>query len=185
MAMYAILPWQGKACKVPADYARLSTIWTSAYLNGMSPLSHEWVETLQDLTSSERLCCLTMQTWQNVISNKSLVRSKKAWRSHCYEEMRQKNLIIYDPLLWALAAVNLCSRHQTILTIECPHCQKSMSQLAQQSRPGYCSYCQQWSGGSHTQQDQIMESKSQEQQKQLWRSEVVGALLAATQQAVT
>jgi AraC-like DNA-binding protein len=176
----AILPNQGKTYKTPKDFFRLKNMWMIASsLNGMSLLCQEWVETLEALTGAQNLRYLTMLTWQNVISRKGLIRKNKAWCPCCYEEWRQRNQIIYEPLLWMLNDMVLCDRHQQALISVCPKCQKTSLALTQRSRPGYCSYCQQWLGNLCEESgNSPIKSDAQEDQRSHWISKVLGTLLA-------
>lgn len=61
--------------------------WTgSPVLNGVSPITAQWVQVLQTLTSNDNLRFLTMLTWSELIGVNNLLRRKKAWCPRCFQE---------------------------------------------------------------------------------------------------
>jgi TniQ len=175
-----ILPWKEKKYGTAADNRYLDEIWKRSHsINGIGSLSLELVGTIQELTSLDHLNALTMLSWKNVIANKRLLRKSKAWCPRCYEEWRRSNRTVYDPLLWMVNGVDICLQHQQVLVTECAHCQAVVRPLTQVSKPGCCTNCQLWLGNSYpVGSNQSIEGRTQEYQKQQWRAEVVGALVA-------
>jgi len=127
-----------------------------------------------------------MLTWSEVVPSGGLIRQSKAWCSQCYETWRQTEQPIYEPLLWALQAIEICPIHLKPLTIHCPHCRKTLPFLTQIARPGYCSQCAQWLGRkfiSHEGESTCFEIDAFNWQK--WISESVGTLLSAAPDIVS
>ncbi|WP_445636793.1 TniQ family protein [Nostoc sp. DSM 114161] len=115
-------------------------------LNGIGIIANRLIDALESLTLRSDLRFLTMATWSEVISNRSLFRPSRAWCPICYEEWRETGKLIYEPLIWGLELVKICPIHYQFLQILCPHCGKKLLSLEWHSRPGYCSKCQKWLG---------------------------------------
>jgi hypothetical protein len=81
-------------------------------LNGTGDMAQDIVQALQLLTLRDDLNFLTFLFWAEIIPPRSLFRVKKAWCSDCYQDWRSHNQIIYEPLLWAINSVQICSQHQ-------------------------------------------------------------------------
>lgn len=117
-------------------------------MNGMGVTAADWVDAVQALTLRQELRFLTMLPLQNLISDNALLRKFRAWCPVCYEEWRQNEIPVYDPLLWSLDVVTVCAVHKRVLNTECVHCNKEYPALPRSSRPGFCSHCNRWMGVS-------------------------------------
>jgi hypothetical protein len=115
-------------------------------INSMGVITVDWIGALESLTLRNDLQKLTMLPWSNVLSQRHLLRASRAWCPVCYEEWRQNDKTIYDPLLWTLSEFNICLHHQIKLATQCPHCRRSLSLLARRSQSGCCSKCGLWLG---------------------------------------
>ncbi len=115
-------------------------------LNGTGDMAQDLVQALQLLTSRNDLHFLTFLFWTEIIPSRSLFRTNKAWCPICYEEWRLCKRIIYEPLLWTINSVQICSQHQRYLCHLCPQCNQELPLLTWRSRPGYCSHCGTWLG---------------------------------------
>lgn len=176
-AMLSALGWAG----TPPN-SDMQNFWkrTSSSLNGVTSVASKWVDTLQAMTSCATLRYTTMLTWSNVLAVHGLLRPSKAWCPQCYEERRQAGKVVYEPLLWALTGVEICSQHQRHLVSTCPYCQKPLPFLAQGSRPGYCSRCAGWLGSALSEDgESVSLGTPKEYTRQKWIAEVVGELLEA------
>lgn len=122
---------------------------TMTTLNGRSRRAQDWVEVIERLTLQRDLRFLTMLTWQNVLTHKSLLRTVRAWCSQCFEEQRETGERVYEHLLWALGTVEVCLHHQTQLATVCPHCHHQIPPFTFRLRPGHCSRCFEWLGHSN------------------------------------
>ena len=130
-----------------SSYNDLTPFWErSGCLNGISTTTDQWVQTLELLTKQTNLRILTMLPWAGAISHRGLYRKTQAWCSACYEEWREAEEPIYQPLLWALEPIKVCPRHQIQLQERCPFldCQKSQTFLAPRAQLGYCTHCRRW-----------------------------------------
>jgi transcriptional regulator with XRE-family HTH domain len=150
-------------------------------LNGIGIIANRLIDTLESLTLRSDLRFLTMVTWSEVISDRSLFRPSRAWCPICYEEWRETEKLIYEPLIWGLELVKVCPIHYQFLQTLCPHCGKKLLSLEWHSRPGYCSKCGQWLGySSNTKFSDKNNVGEQELDWLLWAANNVGDLLAAS-----
>lgn len=115
-------------------------------LNGTGAWVISTIQALESLTLQNNLCFLTMLHWAEVIPQRSLLRSVRAWCPICYQNWYTTEQTIYEPLLWTLNAITICPHHHQPLCTYCPYCQQNNRLLAWRSRPGYCSKCQEWLG---------------------------------------
>lgn len=162
------------------DNNNLTAFWKdSATLNSLNVSTNDWVHALEKLTLRSDLRCLTMLTWSDVLSSRYLLRSSKAWCSSCYREWRESDTQTYEPLLWMLDAVTICTRHNRYLEMQCVNqkCERRLSMLASQDQLGYCNYCSCWLGELTGRG--ISRIPSEDELKwQEWVVEVVGELVA-------
>jgi len=115
-------------------------------INGFGEAPRRWVDTIERATFQGRLRFLTLLPFKGFFSRQGVPRGTRAWCPACYEEQRRCGEAVYDPLLWTVASVTACPRHLTRLADECSHCRRKSLPLAVYSRPGHCSYCQEWLG---------------------------------------
>lgn len=116
-------------------------------INGLAGLAAEAVDILKVLTGQNDLQNLTLLPIRNILSPRSSVRLRSAWCPKCFQELRDHNLEIYEPLLWHLKAVKLCPVHTGVLLREsCPHCLCKHFPIERDSTPGFCPKCQKWLG---------------------------------------
>lgn len=115
-------------------------------INGTGKISRDWVELIEILTLRRDLRFLTFTSLSGVIPHWNLLRIFQAWCPMCYEEMNQYKKIIYQPLSWAIALVDMCTRHRTPLVDRCPHCCKQLPILNRRVYLGYCPRCGNWLG---------------------------------------
>ncbi len=149
-----------------------------AALNGTGEMAVGVVKALQSLTLQDKLHCLTMIPWVNVFPTRGLLRPVRAWCPVCYQGWQSNSQTVYEPLVWAIDAVKVCSLHQQHLITECPHCKKSNRLLDWKSQPGYCSKCQGWLGSLHDMAS--FNTPPLEFGMLLWVASTVKDLLAAT-----
>jgi hypothetical protein len=149
-------------------------------LNGLGATARDWVEVLERLTQQCGLRYLTMLRWQNVLSEKSLCRSLRAWCPLCYEEQRESGSVIYDYLLWSLSTVEVCPIHQRMLEAQCPQCYRQLRPLDSRSRPGYCCRCDSWLGHSQSEEGEPASPLGpNELRYKLWVANQMAELIAA------
>lgn len=121
-----------------------------------------------------------MLTWREVIGLKKLLRRKKAWCPQCFQEWRQNQQIVYEPLLWTFSAIDFCPNHQRPLVTLCQHCQKTQPFLTQTAHRGYCLHCMRWLGNDLAVLDvETMLSNTEILEISRWQASVIGELLAA------
>lgn len=169
-------------------YDHLTTFWKrSATLNGTSPTTSTWVDALEQLTRRQDLRFLTMLPWAEVLSCRGCVRRTQAWCPACYQEWRETEQPIYQPLLWALEVIKVCPRHGIRLHERCPYqdCGQNLPHLAPHLQLGYCSHCQRWLGASSSGEGVSASTADTEQVWHCWANGAVGEMVAATPQFMT
>ncbi|WP_375469502.1 helix-turn-helix domain-containing protein [uncultured Nostoc sp.] len=148
-------------------------------LNGTGNMAKDLVQALEILTLRSDLSFLTMLSWTEFIPPRGLFRSHKAWCSLCYDEWHLSGQVVYEPLLWAIDALKLCSYHHQPLSMTCSHCHQQMPLLTWRSRPGHCSNCGGWLGISQSTELSGNTTLSlDELKRQIWIADVIGELLA-------
>lgn len=144
-------------------------------INGRGRAARTWVEVLEKLTLRRGLRFLTMLTWQNVLTAKSLLRTVRAWCPRCLEEQRESGEIVYEQLLWTLNTVDACFHHRTRLETTCPRCGKQIPPYAYGFRPGHCSQCRGWLG--HPGSAKAAAHETEDLKYQLWVANQMGELI--------
>ena len=117
-------------------------------LNGTGLMAKNLVGALSALTRNTNLHFLTLLTWRQVFPNRGLLRHQRAWCPNCYQEWRNNDKSIYEPLLWSINAVVICPTHHNCLLEQCPYCHQSMTIISGNSVPGHCNKCGHWLGSS-------------------------------------
>ena len=148
-------------------------------MNGLGITSKKWVEALERATLQTNLRLLTLLPFEGVLSWMGAFRPARAWCPACYEDWRDAEDAIYEPLLWALEPVTVCPRHRRPLAGACGHCHGRLMALAVYSRPGYCSRCQTWLGDNKA--GRALENPTrlrEENDLALWHARAIGELLA-------
>ena len=149
-------------------------------LNGVGTMAASLVQVLEALTLRSDLRFLTLLSWNQVIPQRGLLRSHRAWCPFCYQQQRLKGQVIYEPLLWSVAPVKVCPHHHQCLHSECPHCHKQLSPLLGRNQPGYCPKCGEWLGSFPNTELSGTQVLSEDERR--WQTYVVdsfGELLAA------
>jgi hypothetical protein len=162
----------------------LSAFWRNETraLNGTRRLARNLVAALETLTGRHDLRFLTLLTWAEVLPVQQLQRRTRAWCPACYDEWKQTDRVIYEPLLWSLAPVTVCPHHRRRLRMVCPHpdCQRPSPWLSARSRPGCCARCGRWLGDRGDPGAGAGESLAEEEIRvQAWIVQAVGELIAA------
>jgi transcriptional regulator with XRE-family HTH domain len=117
-------------------------------VNGFGETSVDWSNTIEALTQQPDLQKLTLGEWACGMSSRPLLRVTPAWCPVCYAEWQEKKLPIYQPLLWMLRIVTLCTQHKRKLEEQCEKCQKRQSVFPSKTQPGQCTQCGVWLGAS-------------------------------------
>lgn len=149
-------------------------------INGFGESSKRWIDALEMATLQKELRFLTLSLFEGVFSRQGASRHSRAWCPRCYDEWRTRGAIVYEPLLWSIDLVVLCTRHLVPLAGECPHCRRASKPLAVYFRPGHCSHCQHWLGDSPTSSPEGGPDAAKGPDTALCRAEAIGELLAIT-----
>ncbi|WP_348251811.1 TniQ family protein [Trichocoleus sp. ST-U1] len=115
-------------------------------INGMREMTGKLVAVLEELTMRQNLRFLTLLSCKGMIYDRGLFRNYRAWCPCCWEEWKQENTTIYEPLLWSFKDVEVCLIHKLRLREECPHCGSRLPVMARLSPAGFCSRCYEWLG---------------------------------------
>ena len=125
----------------------LSTLFNrGAALNSNGILASQLCQSLEKLTLRKDLSFLTLFLSNKTFSSRKLLRKSKAWCSACYEQWQVSGKTVYEPLLWTLESIKVCSGHFQPLKNKCPHCDRTIPWLTGRSKVGYCPKCDQWLG---------------------------------------
>jgi len=132
-------------CRVPAlRIQRLCERWRE--MPSIEFTLKDWVWATEKLTLKTNLGLLTMLEWAELIDLSSVYRYERTWCPSCYEEWAAAEQPIYEPLLWNVKEVRLCTRHLRPLRRECNYCCRIQSTVLRSSRAGYCALCGSWLG---------------------------------------
>ena len=94
-------------------------------------------EKFSELTHQSDLTALTVGHWKSLISYVGLHRTCRAWCPDCLVEMS----VGYQPLLWNMASVSCCTRHNRPLLTSCPNCSKKLTMYAEGCISRKCNRC--------------------------------------------
>lgn len=121
--------------KNPNEYGLLG--WQ--YLEGLRPLTMR--KDLEALIISLKASKILIR-----IGDGEMTRDLRAWCPECFEMWRTNNHLLYEPLLWSIAAITICPYHHQSLQSRCPHCNKSQRPLTATMLVARCSQCIGWLG---------------------------------------
>jgi transcriptional regulator with XRE-family HTH domain len=148
MASSVLLPRLDKPY-LPGHAKIGGTFWKKTVaINGTGTWAQDFVTLLEQLTSRADLRCLTMLSWNAILSPRGLLRRSKAWCPLCFASWYASGRVVYEPLIWTLDVIRQCPLHRYPLHTQCPYddCARSLPALATRVRPGYCSTCHRWLG---------------------------------------
>ena len=144
----------------------------------------QYVEGLQPLTLRENLQTLIIPRWvQQIVpvdSRHEIAQNLRAWCPECFQQWRDTNQVIYEPLLWSIAAVIICPHHRQPLQSRCPHCKRTQRPITGRMQVARCSQCLNW---LDVRSDEDLEAENQinsEIEWHLWVAERVMEVLAVT-----
>src|ERR1051326_2405259 len=146
-------------------------------IQSFAETSKRWINVLETATLQKGLQFLTLLLFDGVFSTQGVSRERRAWCPGCYEEWRTNGAVIYEPLLWSINLVVLCTRHRIPLSAKCPQCLRSSKPLAAYSRPGHCSHCQEWLGGSPEASPESEPDAARANDTKLWYAKAISELL--------
>lgn len=123
-----------------------SSVKTSLSLNYLN----EIIRVLEIKTSNCNIKNISLSKFGTRIYSQFVFRKYAAWCPICYEERKQLNTIIYEPLIWSIQNVSVCKKHHVKLRFSCPNCNSQIKRYSAGSEIGYCYYCKSWLGTDHT-----------------------------------
>lgn len=115
-------------------------------INSLGEWATRFATILENWTQQKSLIFLTMAPFNNVIPKTYLCERHKKWCPECFNEWKNNELVLYEPLLWMLQDTKVCPVHKTILNQYCPNCNKKVSVLHPKSEIGFCPLCEAWLG---------------------------------------
>lgn len=115
-------------------------------VNGAGVAANDWSDTLERLTLRSDLRSLNLRQWGSQLPTMGLLRTSPAWCPSCYQEWREKEQSLYQPLLWMLQILHICPLHNVRLQQFCPQCNKHQSIIFLNTKQGYCTQCHSWLG---------------------------------------
>jgi len=89
---------------------------------------------------------LNLCQWGTQLPTMGLLRTSPAWCPSCYQEWREKEQSLYQPLLWMLQILHICPLHNVRLQQFCPQCNKHQSIIFLNTKQGHCTQCRSWLG---------------------------------------
>jgi len=110
-------------------------------LNGIDKNSLDLVIAIETLTLREDLINLTLKKWEQVFTNRALLKDSLNWCPSCLKEFDKQYGFKYFPLLWYIKPVQHCLKHHIKLIDVCQHCKRKIPILNRSSVNGICSYC--------------------------------------------
>jgi TniQ len=141
------------------------------------------IKSLESLTLNSGLRCLTFCNWYEWFKFDLDWCEGAPWCPTCYEEWQLSNSPIYQPLRWALDAVEICPHHRCYLQLWCSYCGASQTYLNRHKPLGHCTFCGAWLGRfvePHLQAETVDDQWRWNQ----WVAEAIGALLKATPELI-
>lgn len=147
-------------------------------INGTGEMALDIANALVKLTFNENLILLSLSSFSEIFPNRGLLNKYRAWCPQCYESWKVNQQEIYEPLLWSIKDVNICSVHKILLQKSCPYCHKKNHHLAWNTKPGYCSQCGAWLGKKEINCISSLDNQVQEELNwDLWVTHNLGQLL--------
>lgn len=150
-------------------------------INGRGVPATDFVRALESLTRRPDLRYLTLLPWAEVLpAQGGLQRRARAWCAQCLSMWQADAKPLYEPLLWTLKPVTLCTLHQQALCFLCPFCKRQNGILDPRMRPGHCSRCGQWL--APTTADTLSDNQAltnDELRWKNWTTTVLGEVLAS------
>lgn len=127
--------------------ARINIV-SRAVVDGITKTAGDWTSALEKVTSIHDLSHCTLLPFAGVIGARRLVSVTRRWCPTClFEMVEQGSEAVYEPLVWRLEEVKVCSRHRKSLTTKCPSCGKGgQLPFVANARVGCCRHCGAWMG---------------------------------------
>ena len=148
--------------------------------NGTGLMATNLVRAMSVLTKRTDLHFLTLRPWEKVLSKRDLLRHERVWCPFCYQEWRDTNKSIYEPLIWCINVVQICPIHHHPFLSVCPHCLNQQLVLSGDSQTGHCNKCGKWLGSYRYKNGGVNKmKKADEIAWQLYVNQELGELIAS------
>lgn len=166
--------------RVQSTLQPLTSRWwiqLSTTINSLNELTSVWVHALSELTCCRKLSYLTILPWKNVLPYRGLIKPTKGVCPQCYDQWREADEWIYDPLIWQILGVDVCIHHHRYLLHRCPFCNHDLRSVSPTALNGCCHNCHNWLGDSRL--DYAHEIPDERWQEQQWIVQALGEMLEA------
>lgn len=152
---YAIDSMRDTLCRLwgkPPNRAQLVR-WIAAHPAALNE-GHHWTDCvrmgLRRITCCGVLGRLTAIVIADLYGSRPALRQVAAWCPECFEEWRDIDVPLYEPLIWKLRIASMCPIHSRPLVDACPNCRSSLLHVRPRRWIGYCCECGRWLGLPHT-----------------------------------
>ena len=128
----------------------------SVDFDGLGHRTETLVAAFEQLTDFPDLHLHTFLPWRLLFSRRSAAvvsRSGARWCPRCFADWRERQIELWEPLLWRVPVVRWCPVHDVPLAERCPACSRVQRAVSQTVPIGYCERCgldfacAHWSGG--------------------------------------
>ena len=130
---------------------------SKAVIDGMAKTAVDWTTALQKACSVSDLSSLTTLPFLGAVAPKRLVTLERRWCPQCLQALAESDpASVYEPLVWRLEEVEICSHHRNPLSTRCPKCGKGgQLPLVFNFRVGCCRHCGAWMGSAEKADDEV------------------------------
>lgn len=118
-------------------------------VNGNDKNAYDFMCAIYKFTHREEIWNTNLLSLKGIISSRGILKKYLYWCPVCFDEWIQNNDQLYIPLIWNFRCVKVCTKHNTLLTSECPNCTKELPIFHRKSIIGYCPYCNEWLGNTY------------------------------------
>ncbi|PIE95583.1 hypothetical protein CO726_09785 [Bacillus fungorum] len=119
-------------------------------VNHIGTIAQNLIDIIESLTDIKRLDEISLLNWNGILNKRSaIINSKKRWCPNCISEWALNHKPIYEPLLWHLKELKICSIHKMPLQDECDECGRTSPYFTAKIKLGFCSYCNAFLGQEH------------------------------------
>lgn len=168
----------------PESFWRGGLCWqNSVALDGHYEITEALVGALSELTRIDDLSLHTLLPWRRLITRQhsgALYWGQRRWCASCLAESRERDVDLWEPLLWRVALVKRCPVHRAPLSRVCPGCKATQGFMPGVVPIGTCRKCGRYleiGDRSRTKSAKRLASSVDDWEWQV--SKVVGRLLAS------
>jgi hypothetical protein len=135
--------WNYRPDRVVFSDSILNRPWV---FNGMDWVTFYVVKALESIFNKNTFKHMTVLSLRKIVSRRSLFREYAAYCPACFSEWREKDIPLYEPLLWKFNVIRKCPIHAEYLSYRCPKCLTPVPHLTRKRIVGWCHSCGNWLG---------------------------------------